>query len=441
MSTTTIYMTNERQVGLPPLQASRKAVWDYYQIEFLPNGYPGRRTNGELFAHPIYGPYVIADYSSQYRRTKDPAFLEAACRVADAAIGQMTTVKSGLVFMYDQESSNVSSKKGRFYSGLTQSRYVEVLSKLLTLPGTARFREPLHRILTSLTIPVADGGVARYTNNGGLIVEEYPDLLPDCTLNGWTTATCIVRDFADRNDDEQAREVFTQSVQGLEDLISLYDVPDLANSRYRLTGPASIRLRADGSDLEVFDCRVVIPGSGIFAANMEGDPAGEALKGGTLAIQDRGTESLKVSLSRLSWPQTNKLLLWVRAANDARLNVSIGDAEYTPLTAAPRVSAYRQLKVLVVEKGWNLVEVEIPWAEAELTGYPTNFLKTIAGRRFNQYHFIHIDTLDKIVAETNSYTLRHYLNKWADYPARWSGMAAYQDERLTLERFDAKKHK
>src|SRR5690625_5674076 len=99
------FITSEADVGLPPLQASRRAVWEYYRIEFLPNGYPGRRTDDELFAHPIYGPYVIADYTAQYRRTQEPRFLEAACRVADAAIDQMTEVGGGL----DRKSTRLNS--------------------------------------------------------------------------------------------------------------------------------------------------------------------------------------------------------------------------------------------------------------------------------------------------------------------------------------------
>lgn len=440
MSAANTYMTNEREVGLPPLQASRKAVWDYYRIEFLPSGYPGRRTDGELFAHPIYGPYVISDYTAQYRSTKDPIYLDAACRVADAAIAQMATVGDGLVFMYDQEASKVSSKKGLFYSGLTQSRYIEVLSKLLILPGTDRFRDPLHRILTSLTIPVGDGGVARYTANGGLVIEEYPGIMPDLTLNGWTTATCILNDFATKNDDEQAREVFAQSVRGLEELVHLYDVPELANSRYRLTGHASIRLSTQGADVKVVDCAVVIPGSGTFAANMDGDPAGEVIKAGPLEILDGAARTIRVLLSRLSWPDQNKIILSIRSPRVSRLDVAMGQGKYSPLNSGPRVQGYSPLKTLALEKGLNVIEVEIPWAEAEMIAHPTNFLKKIAGKQFNQYHFIHVDTLGKIVAETGSEVLRHYQEKWAGYPTQWPHIAEYQ-ERLMLERFDPKKHK
>ncbi|GAA2177728.1 hypothetical protein GCM10009784_29350 [Arthrobacter parietis] len=435
------YMTNEREVGLPPLQASRKQVWDYYQIEFLPNGYPGRRTNGELFAHPIYGPYVISDYTAQYHRTKDQVFLDAACKVADAAVEQMTSLGDSLAFVYSQEKTKVANKNGVFYSGLTQSRYIEVFSKLLLRPGTERFREPLHRVLTSLTIPIEDNGVARFTKNGGLIIEEYPSRLPDCTLNGWTTATCILMDFAARNDDEQAREIFNQSVRGLEDLMPLYDVPELANSRYRLTGPASLRLAATDTDVEVLDCQVVIPGSGTFAANLAGDPAGEIQKKGTVRVRDGASQAVGVSLSRLSWPEPNKILLRVDASKNGQLSVAIGDGEYDPLASWPRAESYRKVQELPVNKGKNCIEVAIPWACAELVAYPTNFRKTITGRQFNQYHWIHVDTLAKIVAETGSHVLRHYHDKWSEYPSMWPKMSAYKDDRLMLERFDAKKHK
>ena len=213
------FITNEREVGLPPLQSSRKAVWDYYQIEFLPSGYPGKRTPEGVFAHPIYGPYVIADYTAQYRRTKEPSFLEAACHVADAAIEQMTPVGEGIAFLYGQEKTKVSSKIGDWYSGLTQARYVEVFDKLLALPGTGKYRAAMELILRSLLVPVESGGVARWRENGGLVIEEYPGLVPDCTLNGWTTATVILGNYARRNDDAEAWSVFRKSVRGLESLI------------------------------------------------------------------------------------------------------------------------------------------------------------------------------------------------------------------------------
>lgn len=441
MSTRNTYITNEREVGLPPLQSSRKAVWDYYRIEFLPSGYPGRRTDDELFAHPIYGPYVIADYTAQYRLTKNQVFLDAACRVAEAAIEQMTRVGNGLAFVYSQDKAKVSSKKGVWYSGLTQARYIEVFNKLLAFPETDRFREPLAAILDSLLISTDDGGVARFIGNDGLIIEEYPSPAPDCTLNGWTTATCVLMDYASKNDDEQAWDIFARSVRGLERMIPIYDVPEYSNSRYKLMGSASVQVTAKGADLEVLDCQVIMPESGTFAANVEEDPAGEALRHGPATIRNGSAQIFKLSLSRMTWPAPNRILLRINAAAEGQVIVAIGDAEYNPLASAPRVHGYRSLRQASVRNGENTIEVTVPWTEAELIAHPTNFGKRIAGRQFNQYHWIHIDTLGKIVAETGSDILRYYRDKWEQYPKLWPDMSAYQDERLTLERFDPRRHK
>jgi len=436
-----VYITNEYEVGLPPLQSSRRTVWNYYRIEFLPNGYPGRRTGDVLYAHPIYGPYVIADYIAQYRRTQDEDFLEAAKHVADGAVEQMSPVGDGLAFLYSKEKTAVSTKSGTFYSGLTQARYVECFKNLVRLPGTERFREPLSRILKSLLVPAEDGGVARYTDDAGLIIEEYPSLAPDCTLNGWTTATVILRDYAKLTGDEEGWDIFRQSVRGLERLIPIYDVPELANSRYRLTGVASIQVTANGADLEVVDCEVEMPGSGTYSAKDAGDPAGEALKAGPKVVRDGGSEALMLSLSRLTWPAPNTVHLTIRTSGPGDVTLGIGDGEYNPMTKDLPVKYFRALTRVALEAGENHVSVAVPWNDAELISYPTGFGKALANRQFNQYHWIHVDTLGKIVEETGSEILAYYREKWLRYPQDWPGMPQYQDERITLERFDPKKHK
>lgn len=441
MSTAGTYMTNEQEVGLPPLRSERKAIWDYYRIEFLPNGYPGRRTDGVLMAHPIYGPYVITDYITQYKTTKNPVFLDSAFKVADAAIASMEPLQDGLVFNYDEEKAKVSSKKGTWYSGLTQSRYVDVFAKLLKYPGAERFRDPLTGVLASLTIPVEKGGVARYTSDGGMIIEEYPALFPNCTLNGWTTATCNILDLAKSTKDDSDWDVFHKSVRGLESIISLYDVPEVANSRYKLEGDATFRLTAAGTSAEIRDVRVEIPGSGTFAANGDGDEGGEALKAGPVTVQDGAFQNIKVRLSRFSWPAPNKLILKVVAEQEGQLTVALGDTAYNPFGSIPKLTGYRELQVVEVQPGENVIEVSVPWFVAEMIAHPTNFAKKITNRQFNVYHYIHIDTLTKIVEQTGSEILTYYRDKWELAPTLWPKHPAYQDERLMMERFDMLKHK
>src|SRR5690625_7811097 len=105
------FITNEADVGLPPLQSSRRAVWEYYRIEFLPNGYPGRRTGDELFAHPIYGPYVIADYTAQYRRTQEFRFLRPTILARIGCNDVRTADRVGLTLLTGPENSLLYRQK------------------------------------------------------------------------------------------------------------------------------------------------------------------------------------------------------------------------------------------------------------------------------------------------------------------------------------------
>src|SRR5699024_11930892 len=102
---------------------------------------------------------------------------------------------------------------------------------------------------------------------------------------------------------------------------------------------------------------------------------------------------------------------------------------------------FRALTRVALEAGENHVSVAVPWNDAELISYPTGFGKALANRQFNQYHWIHVDTLGKIVEETGSEILAYYREKWLRYPQDWPGMPQYQDERITLARFDPPKHK
>ncbi|VEW14732.1 D-glucuronyl C5-epimerase C-terminus [Brevibacterium casei] len=435
------YITNENEVGFPPLQSSRKAVWNYYRIEFLKDGYPGRRTGDELFAHPIYGPYVIADYVHQYRVTKQEAYLNAAKTVADAAIEHMTEVGNGLAFVYSQNKTNVSSKKGVWYSGLTQARYIDVFNKLLKFPDTERFREPLSKILSSLEVPVSDGGVADTANNGGLIIEEYPSLAPDCTLNGWTTATVILRDFARSNHDEQAQDLFDRSVKGLESLIPVYDVPEYATSRYRLKGPAVIYLRARNADLVVNSVQVDMRDAGILDANLELDPGGSALAAGPRQVKAGKEQSFTVDLTRRTFPTQNTVMFSISSSGEGFVEASIGDSAFNPMSNKVVPESKNTLGEFRVSEGTQVIEVSVPWIKAELIAYPTNFGKAIAGRQFNQYHWIHVDTLGKIAKDSESDLLSYYRDRWEGYPEKWVEISEYQDDRITLERFDPKKHK
>lgn len=429
-------MLNRDGAGLPPLDSRRKEIWEYYRLDFLEDGYPGRRTGELLAPHPLYGTYVISDYLAQYRQTKDVIFLQAAQKVADSAIMRMEARGDALVFMYDP-GTGISSLPNRFYSGLTQARYLDVLGRLYRASGDSRYLDASEAVFRSLSIPAAEGGVARTTPGGGTVIEEYAHGVPDYTLNGWTTATLLTDDYSAACPTDEVAAFVSASMQGIRDVLPLYDVPDLANSRYRLTGSARIKFSFSRSGCALADTALVIPTQGRFPVTnrarhkWENAFLGDVAPDGTA----RGTSAeAQLLLSRVSWPAPNRLTSRVTAAGDTTLTISIGEGPYLPLRSQLRPQSYRVITELTLGPGENVIDVPIPWTRAELIAYPTNFGKKIGGRAYNQYHFIHIDTLQELATRTGDDLFAYYAERWNEYPERWPDMREYTGAGLMLQR-------
>lgn len=431
-------VTNEHTVGLPSLSARRKATWDYYRIEFLEDGYPGRRhSDGELYPHPLYGPYAINDYLGRYTYTGDRTYLDAACRVSEAAIARMDAFSGALVFRY-QPKTGVSTMPEAFYSGLTQGRYLATLGRLDAATGGHRFRNACEAILQSLTFPADAGGVARRTPSGGLLIEEYSHSIPDYTLNGWTTATTLVHEYAETANSDTARQVFHDSVRGIADVLPMYDVPELANSRYRLSGQAKIRLSFQHPGTRIRSASIRIPGAGDHPVQHVGTRkwSNQWVSG----VDEDGhlkstTAGMDVVLCRLSWPRPNIVRLELESPRGGKVAAKIGTGHYDPLTTAIRHTDWAVVHTEELTAGHQVLEFPIPWHLAELIAYPTNFAKVVAGKNYNWYHFIHIDTLRRLTAITGDPMLDYFCHRWAAYPSQWPRIPAYAEAGIVLERY------
>lgn len=433
-------ITNEAALGLPPLSEHRRGVWTNYRLEFLPDGYPGRRTGEQLSAHPLYGNYVVADYLAGYRRTRDPAYLDAARRVADAALARMEAREDALVFTYEP-GTGISSLPHRFYSGLTQARYLSTFGRLHEATGEERYREAARAVLRSLLIPVERGGVARTSPGGGAVIEEYTHDVPDYTLNGWTTATLLIGKHADDSGDEEARQLFLDSCRGIRDVLPLYDVAELRNSRYRLGGPARIRFVFSRPGARMTSAEVVVPGQGTYPVKGRSAQRWENryLEGidGEGAVTNR-VVAAEVFLSRVTWPTPNRISARVTVPEDASVSVLIGEGEYDPLVSRLSPSSDTTIDTLELRAGENDISVPVPWTTAELVAYPTNFGKKLGGRNYNAYHFIHIDTLGSLAERTGDDMFGYFADRWSRYVERWPEMPVYTDAAIALDRYDDK---
>lgn len=422
-------VTNELAVGLPPLNEARRAAWDAYRIEFLPDGYPGKRTEGGVRPHPVYGPYVITDYLQAYSSTRDPGYLDAAKHVADAAIDRMESRGDALVFVYDP-ADGVSSQPGIFFSALTQSRYLQVLGRLTGVSRGSRFRRAAQRVLQGLTIPAEEGGVLRPTPGGGAALDDYPHPVPSFTLSSWAQATLLVDEYARTVGDDDAAALVRRSRAGLRELLAHYDVPELATSRYRLTGPAHLRLRFDTPGVDVHDAAVVVPGLGEYPITVDGDGVGH----NRLDRTDPQALRLQVTMSRSSWPAPNRVRVLLTAGEPTTVSLGIGKGAYRPDRGSLRVERFESVARSAVDVGTRMVELPVPWNDAELVAYPTHFSKRSGGRSLNQYHFVHADTLRKLDASEPDDLFAYYARRWREYPRRWPDLPEYQDESLVLDR-------
>ncbi|GGJ90657.1 hypothetical protein GCM10010123_20670 [Pilimelia anulata] len=428
-------VTNEAEVGLPPLPAGRRAAWEMYRIAFLPDGYPGRRTDDRVVPHPLYGTYVVNGYLARHAETGDAAYLAGARRVADAALARMAAHADALVFRYEPGALN--DLPNEYFSCLTQARYVAVLGKLHAATGDPRYAEATAAVLRSLRIPVERGGVARAAH-GGVVLEEYAHPAPDYTLNGWTTATVLVGEHAERTGDPFAAELHADSVRALAAVLPLYDVPELANSRYRLGGYGTLQLEFTAPGARIADAAVVLPGHGTHPVAPAGGTDNSRFLAHVAAdgAVDGHTALLQAFLCRLTWPAPNRFTATVTVPAAARLTVRIGQAPYRPAHSWVQPTGYADLATVELAPGANAVDVPIPWTSAELVAYPTNFNKRIAGRRYNVYHFIHVDTLTALHRSSGDEMIGYHARRWADYPNRWPELPVYAAAGVELARFD-----
>jgi D-glucuronyl C5-epimerase-like protein len=206
--------------ALPPLSPHRTEMFTSYGLHFGDGDYPLRRMpDGSVSEHPLYGVYAVDDYLSQHQQTGDQRFLDAAKRVAVAGVDRMDeTLDGGLAFFYERDGR-------RFYSGLTQSRWFDVLCRL---GDPAVSPAP---VLKSLLVSVKDGGVLR-----GYVIEEWPETEPTLILNGWITALKLLAAHSDHWGSWDGEYFVFGSLCTMGAYLPRYDCPEAANTYYGLGG-------------------------------------------------------------------------------------------------------------------------------------------------------------------------------------------------------------
>lgn len=427
---------------MPPFSKNfDKKSRDYYHIDFLYDGFPGKRSNGKTKAHPIYAVYVIDDYFIQYESTRRAKYKQAIIKVADASLERMQDFKGSLVFWYEADNNNARGYK-KHYSGLTQGYLMNTFYSVYLLTGNEKYRKAAYKVFKSLTIPVEKGGVL-YRSAYGTSIEEVPLQPNGWILNGWQSSIYSLSEYAKASNEKEAKILLNKNINTMAKLLHLYDAETYANSRYSLSGFTYLKLEFENKDIDVRNINVEVPKEGQFPVEST-----EKLRWRNFIFKEdiRNVDGIikpnnkhfriNIVMSRISYPYTNRLNLSVSSKNNNRLIVKIYSGQYSPQASGQVNGDWQELKSIKLAKGKSDVKVDIPWKKAELVAGPTNFNKKLGKKKYNVYHFIHIKRLKEIYEISKNPIFLKYANKWEKYSKQWSSMPIYKDSGVETKPYD-----
>ena len=414
---------------LPPLPEGRRAVYNYYRLDFDDHGCPMRRMeDGRLVFHPILAPYLVGDFIRLYHETRDPACLDYARFVMDQAIRRAEPGRAELLFYYDPDA-RLSTMPHQFYSALTQCRYIKALAMLeKCVPGA--YADLIRRAFASLSIPVEDGGVL-LKSAAGWSIEEYPKDPPLFTLNGWLTALRAIlseRRVLERVGIDYA-ELVRRNLDCAEKLMPLYDAKFCANSRYQLTGFTRLRIVTDRRvGIEAQEFTLMIPGLGNYPASLR--PA-ENRWSNYLERREKALLQFNIVQSLASHPEPNRYTAKISVSAECNATVFVADGDFDPgLTAAP-TTRWREIFTHRLAAGTNEISGPIPFDNCAIFAYPTNYKKKISGQFYNVYHIVHIMDLAVIYAMTGRASFADTARRWLSYMEQWPNLPWLADPSIS----------
>lgn len=417
--------------GFGYIPEGRRQAYSFYRMVALEDGFPGRRLGPDnVVPHPIYGTYLIRDFLTLENKRRDGIALEDAIRVANAALARMTEEGDALIFYYDE--NGLLNVGARFYSGLTQARYLTAFHSLSAASGHDSYALAAKKVLHSLQIPAEAGGVLR-RYAGGSVIEEFPHESPNFVLNGWTTAILEVLKYAQAAKDDEAMDFVESNMVALRALLPLYDVPEIFNTRYRLSGFMPHRLKAN-APFKVIGGTVHV-GNDAYPIHAQGHGAEKwANRVGKTTSHSAIVETV---LGRAAWPTENSVEVEIVAEAPLRLTYERSQSRYDPFKSFPVKTGWKLTHTWELPAGRSTVSFSVPWSEAALVGYPTNFSKKIEGpdglKHRNVYHYLHISNLDQLAVRLNDRSLIPWIEKWVGYTEEWPKLEIYRHPQIDLE--------
>ena len=409
-------------------------MYEFYGLTFDEGGCPMKKTDQGMVFHPLLAAYLINDYTSAFKKSGDPYFLDEAEAVAEQVFRQAKRLGEAIVFMY-YPGTGLSNVPRTFYSALTQSWYIKALCSLYRYRPSL-YQSEIKSIFASLMIPIEEGGVL-LKKDYGWIVEEYPHEPAFYTLNGWLTVLRFISHYRKslHKLGVECHEFLERNLDAVEHLLPLYDVPFCLNSRYQLTGFSRVRIVFDRPVAhQCLEFTVEIPGEGCFPGALANDQQSRWKN-----YLERSAPRLlqfNVLLSLISKPEPNifRVRLWVDKPCKAKFFLAQGN--YRPdLTGMP-TEGWKELGEFYLGSHRETdIALPIPFDGFELFAYPTNFKKKIGGGSYNSYHFIHILDLTELYHHSRRESLKYIAEKWLEYYENWRFLPCHEEQKYSLHSY------
>ena len=416
----------ESKFHLPSIPKDRSSIYKFYNLEFMPDGYPGKRVENKLYAHPMYGAYLLEDYIRECEKQNKRDYLKAAVKIADNVLTKMNFLKEfdALVFFYDK-NNNSGYFEGKYFSGLAQARYLTPFAKLYKKTGNEKYKNAAERIFNSLKIPKYKGGVLVETDFG-ILLEQQPYDIDTFILNGWTTIISQLLIYEELSGNKLAKDLAFENIKTLEKLLPLYDLSELSLSRYMLSGFIYSKFIFSKSKTCKFHTYSTIYNKNEFGLKKTNNRWKNFIFSKDIEIDGFSTnKTVRFNNVFNIVSKEQKIKTKIFCKEPVEVDFFIASGEYNPLLSAMETKSWLKINTYQLKKGNNDLLISFENKKIPLIGYPTNFIKKFECCHFNHYHWVHINNLKIITKKVNSPTLIYYKKKWESYTRMWC-----KDEKL-----------
>ncbi len=111
-----------------------------------------------------------------------------------------------------------------WYSCLSQGQGLSALLRANALTGEERYLDAARRAFPVFTVPLTEGGVTHWDDDGYLWFEETVVDPPTHILNGFMWASWGMYDYALHTGDEAARDLWNEAVRTLRERLDRFDI-------------------------------------------------------------------------------------------------------------------------------------------------------------------------------------------------------------------------